>query len=101
MSAIRVSGRKNSGINIAGFNSQDGENAYYCNCYNCYVPTSVAKGIGGAKCKECKTRKQQKKLDLRSQKSFFESSKSYPPLQPRDNPACVWSEWESRGPPAR
>ena len=36
MSAIRVSGRKNSGINIAaGFNSQDGENAYYCNCYNC------------------------------------------------------------------
>ena len=35
MSAIRVSGRKNSGINIAGFNSQDGENSYYCKCYNC------------------------------------------------------------------
>ena len=28
MSAIRVSGRKNSGINIAGLNSQGGEHSY-------------------------------------------------------------------------
>jgi hypothetical protein len=41
-----------------------------CNCYNFYVPTSVAKGIEGAACEECKTRKQQKKLNLRIQQSF-------------------------------
>ena len=37
MNAIRVSGRKNSGINIAGFNSQGGEHSF-CHCYNsCFL----------------------------------------------------------------
>jgi len=41
-----------------------------CNCYKFYVPTSVAKGIEGPACEECKTRKQQKKLNSRIQQSF-------------------------------
>ena len=65
MSAIRVSGRKNSGINIAGFNSQDGENAYYCNCYNCccLIDSSKEKKIlsgviknSGTSCSTCRTK---------------------------------------------
>ena len=65
MSAIRVSGRKNSGINIAGFNSQDGENAYYCNCYNCscLLDSSKDKKIlsgviknSGTSCSICRTK---------------------------------------------
>ena len=65
MSAIRVSGRKNSGINIAGFNSQDGENAYYCNCYNCccLLDSSKEKKIlsgviknSGTSCSTCRTK---------------------------------------------
>jgi hypothetical protein len=34
MSSIRVSGRKNSGINIAGFDLPSG-NLLFCHCYNC------------------------------------------------------------------
>lgn len=41
-----------------------------CNCYNFYVPSSVAKGIQGAKCEECKKRKEEKKINLRIKKSF-------------------------------
>ena len=65
MSAIRVSGRKNSGINIAGFNSLDGENAYYCNCYycSCLLDSSKEKKIlsgviknSGTSCSTCRTK---------------------------------------------
>ena len=35
MSAIRVSGRKNSGINIAGFDVPSG-NPVFCHCFNCF-----------------------------------------------------------------
>ena len=41
-----------------------------CNCYNFYVPTSVAKALGRPSCGDCKVRKEQQKINLRIQKSF-------------------------------
>ena len=42
MSSIRVSGRKNSGINIAGFDLPSG-NPLFCHCYNCCSLIDVSK----------------------------------------------------------
>ena len=42
MNGIRVSGRKNSGINIDGFNSQGGVHSF-CHCYNCCFLIDLSK----------------------------------------------------------
>ena len=64
MNGIRVSGRKNSGINIDGFNSQGGVHSF-CHCYNCCFLIDLSKdkyklsGVvtnSGTSCSTCRTK---------------------------------------------